>query len=439
MTPFLFAVNGYANTVPEKVNTSFPIKYSGKLGLAYLNVAEHGAFDVTDTFRPELTVFSSPSFNLTPDTKIDQIWLVGFKIAGHTAGSHAYTFDSFKTSTLASQKVSLNQVGIKTRSKYGKVDVGLFGTRTSKILNNNFSMVSVAPTNFSSDINNFSPYKQKDSSRSKYVMSVTSMIGDWSGQGSSFHLGYTTPPLKGTQLSVAYVPMNSSDGSYGLLAKNDSMGYTVFHRGSLMGVKYDARAGYTTKTRPVSTTAPVNLSFVDRNSQTSTITTADNRTYHTDQTSLSIAAEKAGMTMSVSFADHKWKHVPIEYYRKLQESSLYQNSSYTGSTSLNTTTRLKNPKFYDFSIGYQKPMLGGYAAVKLGHTISSNWATGRNIEINDTSSGFAQKLVQRNRTNVTGIGLAHHLRSLSTGLFINHYRNHNLYQDRGTADRKSVV
>ena len=197
---------------------------------------------------------------------------------------------------------------------------------------------------------------------------------------------------------------------------------------------YKRQAAYTNKTSPTGLTTPVTINRPGSSPATPAL--ASEATFHTDQTSMSLALEKSGYTFSAGYADHKWKNVTIDYYRLLQANSVYKNSTHSGSTTLNNTTRLLNPKLFDFSVGYQKPMLGGYGAVKLGHTVASNWGTGLSSAVIDAQllsshvNRQSTETIQRNRTHITSVGFAHHVKNLSTGLFLNHYRNHALFQSK---------
>lgn len=431
--PFFFAVDGFAaaKTAKAKAESSSSINFAGKLGLAYLNVAGASAFDATDTFRPELTIYGSPSNQFG----FEQVWFAGIKVNGHTNEASPYAFETLGASSLAGAAVKLNTLGVKTKFKFGQADVGMFPSKSMLVLGNNFSMVSAIPTNISQDFKMFVPGSVNTGS-SRNVMPVGLMLGDWSGQGKSFHIAYTTPSFMSSDLTLSYVPMNSKNANDRLIAKNDSFAYTLNHHGEVMGIKYDARAGYTNKTRTPGAVSSVALTI---DGEVKPAESPAVRSFHTDQTAFSLAFEKSGVSLSAGFADHKWKNVPIEYYRAMSGAAIdtYTNSNYAGSTKISTYTRLKNPKLIDFSLGYQKPMLGGHGAVKLGHTVSSNYGTGLQSEYalldtqfsGGTRAGGAKKLIQRNRTHVTSVGFAHHVKNLSTGLFLNHYRNHHLYQD----------
>jgi hypothetical protein len=428
--PFFFAVDGFAAAKTAKAeSSSSSINYSGKLGFAYLNLSGNDHFDVTDTFRPELTVYGSPTGSFLGQD-VQQVWFMGVKVSGQPGNSGVYDWQSLASSSIqsAGRALTLSKLGVKTSGKYGSLDIGSFGTKSMLVLGNNFSMVSDTPTNISADFKYYAPTKRGDQAVNTHLF-VGNMIGDWSGQGSAFHIGYTTPSYMNTTLSLSYAPMDSSS-SYGeFKVHNDSSSLTLAHHGEVMGVKYDARASYTNKTRQVGTSSAATITYPG----TSVAKQPADLNFHTDQSSLSLALEKSGMTFSAGYSDHKWHNVTEAYYNGVRA-----NNKYFGTTTI-ATTRLLNPKFFDFSIGYQKPMLGGYGAVKLGHTISSNWGTGLSTSvmnsnyINPNAVRSATDTIQKNRTHVSSVGFAHHVKNLSTGVFYNHYRNHVLFQSAAGA------
>ena len=368
-----FAAANTAKPVADKPSVHF----GGTLGFGFVGLQNKNVLTFTDSFRPSFSAAASHKL-----FGMDTTLFTSFAVKGSLSANSPYSFtsESMDFDSSGNDTLKLSSLGLISKSKFGSIEAGHFETRSAAVLANNFSPVSQTPGLMLNDYRFFQPNNN--------LLPVAMMMGSFVAQGKASHIGFVSNPIMGATIGVEYVPVDFKNVYAESTVKKDSSTLSASKHGSMSGVKYDVRAAYSTRLTPAPF-LPMQRSGV--------VVEPFDQAFKANQTSVSVAVEKGGLTGSLAYAVRK----------------------HDNAITSNTVSSDVKPKALDVTVGYSKPLAGGLFAGRLGYTSSKHAGVG--LAFASTAATMSE--LTANKSHVVSVGTSYTYKASETALYVNKMKN----------------